>query len=69
MEVWRRFWKLRCVADSHTFQTGAGLLQTGTVDTLKLFTFINKDSNRAGIAAKISGVFQSYPVRGQQTFL
>lgn len=54
MEVWRRFWTIRCVADSHTFQTGAGLLQTGTVNKLKLYTFINKDSKRAGIAAKLA---------------
>lgn len=54
MEVWRRFWKIRRVADSHTFQTGAGLLQTGTVNKLKSYTFINKDSKRAGMAAKLA---------------
>lgn len=54
MEVWRWFWKIHCVADSHTFQTGAGLLQMGTVNKLKLYTFINKDSKRAGIAAKLA---------------
>lgn len=42
------------MADSHTLQTGAGLLQTGTVNKLKLYTFINKDSKRTGTAAKLA---------------